>query len=213
MAPSNKQILKGKDPQFLRLSVEQIRVARSTFRWIDYGNYFPMSMPAVKGDALPLLQLLQPILVVDTDKKISIDPKKKDVPLYELVGGRRTLQLICEQKPRQTKIHATLLSKEYIDYKQSLEALDFLCSVLLRRPDEATKALLASALLEDTEFFNEASRFLDVSREKKIADMLGVSLATFHRITKEPRQKLVNLLNKSAKTQTTLGFAQYFDEI
>ncbi len=39
MAPSNKQSLLGKDPQFLRLSIEQIRVARSTFKWIDNGNY------------------------------------------------------------------------------------------------------------------------------------------------------------------------------
>jgi hypothetical protein len=43
--------------------------------------------------------------------------------------------------------------------------------------------------------------------------MLGVSHATFHRITKEPRQKLKNLLDKSANAHTSLGLGQLFDEI
>lgn len=213
MAPSNKQVLQGKDRQFIQLSIEQISVPRSTFNWIDNSNYFPMSIPAVKKDALSQLQLLQPILLVDTGKQINIESKKSKVPLYELVGGRRTLQLICEQMPPQTKIQATLLSKEYLDNKQSLEALDFLCSVLLHRPDEATKALLASALLDDTKFKKEASRFLNASNTKEIETLLGISHATLHRITNQPRQKLKKLLQPSPNTQTTLDFANFFDEI
>ncbi len=213
MSPSNKQVLQGTCPRIIQLSFEQISVPISTFNWIDNSNFFPMSVPAVKKDTLPLLQLLQPILVADTGQQINIQSKKQKVPLYQLLGGRRTLQLIGEQIPRQPKIQATLLSKEYLDNKQSFEALDFLCSVLLRRPDEATKALLASALLDDTKFSKEASRFLDASNAQKIAKILGVSHATLHRITKEPRQKLVKLLQPSPNTQTTLGFAKFFDEI
>ncbi len=112
MAPSNKQVLQGTYPRIIQLSFEQISVPISTFNWIDNSNFFPMSVPAVKKDTLPLLQLLQPILVVDTGQQINIQSKKSKVPLYELVGGRRTLQLIGEQMPRQSKIQATLLSKE-----------------------------------------------------------------------------------------------------
>lgn len=127
------------------------------------------------------------------------------------MGGRRTLQLIAEQKPRQTKIQAILLGDEHLDVK-SLEVMDLLCSVLLRRPDEETKTLLASALLENAEFSDVASNFLDVSTAQKIADMLGISRATLHRITTEPRQKLATLANAPANTKTTLGIDRFFDE-
>jgi hypothetical protein len=76
MAPSNKQILQGKDPRFIHLSIEQISITLSTYKWIDNGNYFPMSTPAVKEPALSLLQLLKPILVVETGKKSLLSRKK-----------------------------------------------------------------------------------------------------------------------------------------
>ncbi len=210
MEPSKRTILQDKVPRFIRLSIDQIRVPNCNFEWIDNGNFYPMSVPAVKEPVLPLLQLLQPILVVSAGTQVT-EKSKKEIPVFDLVGGRRTLQLTAELKPRQTKVQAVLLGDQHLDIK-SLEVMDLLCSVLLRRPDDETKTLLASALLEDSEFSDVASNFLDVSTAQKIADMLGISRATLHRITTEPRQKLATLANAPANAKTTLGIGKFFDE-
>ena len=53
MEPSNRTILQDKVPRFIRLSIDQIRVPNCNFEWIDNGNFYLMSVPAVKEPALP----------------------------------------------------------------------------------------------------------------------------------------------------------------
>jgi hypothetical protein len=46
---------------------------------MDEGNFYPMAVPAVKKQALDLLQLLQPILVVPSGKQIT-KSSKREIP-------------------------------------------------------------------------------------------------------------------------------------
>ncbi len=193
----------NKSPQFIKLAIEQILVPHSNYEWMDEGNFYPMAVPAVKKQALDLLQLLQPILVVPSGKQIT-KSSKRGIPTYKLLAGRRTLQLISEQMPRQTKILVVCMEDKHIDTK-SLEVMDFLCSILLRRPDDETKTLLATALLADVEFSKAASNSLDVSTTQKISSMLGISRATLHRITTNPRRIMATRTNSPADIKTTLG--------
>jgi hypothetical protein len=106
--------------------------------------------------------------------------------------------------PRQTKILVVCMEDKHIDTK-SLEVMDFLCSILLRRPDDETKTLLATALLADVEFSKAASNSLDVSTTQKISSMLGISRAALHRITTNPRRIMATRTNSPADIKTTLG--------
>lgn len=192
-----------KAPRFIQLAIEKIHVPRSTFKWMDEGNFYPMAVPSVKKQTLDLLQLLQPIVVVPSGKETTGN-SKREMPVYTLIAGRRSLQLIAEQVPRQTKILVICIEENPTDAK-SYEVMDFICSILLRRPDDETKTLLASALLEDKEFLGEASNFLDVSTTEKVASMLGISRATLHRITTTPRRIMATRTNSPEDIKTTLG--------
>lgn len=209
MKSRDNEISPIKTPQFIRIAIEQIRVSQSTFNWMDEGNFYPMSIPSVKKQALDLLQLLQPILVVPLGKQLT-NSAKKEMPVYSLVAGRRTLQLISEQMPRQTKVRVIKMGDNPFD-TGSYEIMDFLCSVLLRRPDDETKTMLAASLLEDTEFKNAALNFIDVSTQQKIASMLGISRASLNRLTTSHRQKIATPASTSAYLKTTLGIIRDLD--
>jgi predicted DNA-binding protein (UPF0251 family) len=208
MEPRNRIIPPEKDARFILVGIEQIQVPPNTFKWLDCGNFYPMAVPSVKDPALSLLQLLQPILLAPSGKKMT-GRNEGDVPPYILVGGRRTLQVILEQQSRKAKVRAILLGNEQIDTK-SMEVMDSFCSILLHRPDHETLSMLAVALLDDREFSGIASKFLDVSTAQKIASTLGISRATLHRITTQLREN-VSTLAKAPSTKTTLGIAEDTD--
>ncbi|OIR16824.1 hypothetical protein GALL_26440 [mine drainage metagenome] len=166
-----------------------------------------MSVPSVKEASLNLIQFFQPIVVSPTYGEV-VSESKKTKPLYNLVGGRRTLQLIAEQCSRDARICAVLLEDNSFD-KKTMEALDVLNSILLRRPNDASMALLAFGLLEDAEFREAVSTILDANRVEDVATLLGKSKATVHRmVSADLRNRLRKRSNASHQdSDASLGEA------
>ena len=171
--------------------------------WTEKANFYPMSVPSVKDPALRLIQFLQPVLVRRSDE---VESRQTKLP-YTLIGGRRTFQLITEQKPRQTEISVLLLEDELLDTK-TMEVMDILCSVLLNRPDDQTKNLLVYGLRKDSDFSKVASNFIESSRIEDVANLLCMDRSSVHRILSDPFCKnLADQANVNLNAGISLGDA------
>lgn len=205
----SKPLPSERPPRFIRVSVDQIRVPLSTFMWAENANFYPMSIPSVKESALGLIQFLQPILVRKSDEVTGESNQTK--PVYTLVGGRRTFQLIAEQKRRQTEISVLLLQDELLDTK-SMEVMDILCSILLNRPDDQTKALLAYGLRKDVDFSQVASKLIVSSKIEDVANLLCMDKSSVHRILSDPFCK--DLEDQAdARLNTAISLGDALDDI
>lgn len=195
----------GKEPRFIKLSLHQIQVPLGTFRWTHDAGFYPMATPAISKQALPMLQFIQPILVVPADNNIASDNKNNR---YTLLAGRRTFQLICEHLSRKSRIWVIRVGHGHFD-PDSCEVLDILSTILLRRPDDGAKAMIAAALHKDEVFSAITRNFVDISTTHKIAGLLGMSRATFNRVTKSVQG--IATSNKSeyeSVEKTTLGLSE-----
>lgn len=200
----------GKTPHFIRLSIDQIDIPRSAFGgWTNDNGFYPMSVPAVTKETLPILQFIQPIVVAPEKKKKQSNLSGKE--RYTLFSGRRTLQLLTEQLSRKTKIWVIRIDNDLCDAK-AWEAMDRLSTMLLQRPDEATKALLAHKLYRDEEFSSAAQNFLDIATTQKIADLLGMSRASFNRASNEVKKHEAEKIESDITQKTTLGLTDPMDE-
>lgn len=205
MPSSDSNLAAGKAPQFIRISIDQIDIPRSNFgEWTNDGGYYPMSVPSVTKEALELLQFIQPILVARAGKKNQPDSKNKEI--YTLLAGRRTLQLLIEQLTLKSKIWTIRIENKLSDDKP-WEVMDMLSTLLLRRPDEATKALLAHKLHHEKGLHDVAQNFLDITNTNKISSLLGMSRATFNRAIKEVAKHEAEKKEVDISQKTTLGLA------
>lgn len=199
---ADSNLAEGKEPRFIRLRLDQIHVPRSAFRWIDDAGFYPMSVPSVTQQALPILQFIQPILVSSGHNYPSRESSKKNS--YTLVAGRRTFQLLLEHFTRKSKIWVIHIGLDESE-TNSWEAMDILSSMLLRRPDDETKTLIAAALYKDDDFSASSGNFVDVSNTHKISSLLGMSRATFNRAIKSVDEMALKKLKTAAEAKTTLG--------
>lgn len=200
----------GKAPYFIRLSIDQIVIPRSSFGgWTNDSGFYPMSVPAVTKEALPILQFIHPIIVVPDKNKKQSDLSDKES--YKLLSGRRTLQLLTEQLSRKSRIWAIRIDIEEGKWK-SWEAMDRLSTLLLQRPDDATKALLAHKLHHDEGFASVARNFLDIATTQKIADLLGMSRASFNRASNEVKKHEAEKIESDITQKTTLGLIDPMNE-
>lgn len=195
-------------PKFIWVAIDQVRVKPTSFAWTDDGNFLPMSIPAVKRPALDLLQLVQPIIVTNETSQAGSESKKKSKHQYNLLAGRRSLQLLTEQNSCDTKIRVILFNEHSMDNK-TLEVMDILSSTLLRRPDDATLALLAFGLIEDRSFRQVATTLLDSSKIEDVAILLGKSKSTIHRLLSE--EFCTRLRNKSPSPESKASLGDALD--
>lgn len=209
MTIADSNIANGKSPQFIRISIDQIDIPESAFGgWTNDSGFYPMSVPSITEKALPVLQFIQPILVALKKTNSQPDAKKS----YTLLAGRRTLQLMSEQLSRKSKIWAIRIENELPD-AQSWEAMDMLSVLLLRRPDDETKALLAHKLHHEKELSSVAKNYLDIATTQQISDLLGMSRATFNRAIKEVSKHESSRKKVDISEKTTLGLDKNSDPV
>ena len=202
---ADSNLAEGKEPRFIRLRLDQIHVSRSVFQWMDDAGFYPMSVPSITKQALPFLQFIQPILVSSGHNYTSRESSKKNS--HTLVAGRRTFQILSEQLTRKSKIWVMRIGHDESE-NPSWEAMDILSSVLLRRPDDETKSLIAAALHKDDDFSAIAGNFVDISNTHKISSLLGMSRSTFNRTIQSLDENKFKKTKNTAGSGTTLGIAE-----
>lgn len=138
---------------------------------------------------------MQPLVVT----KVPLPKGRTGVMHYSLLAGRRTLQLLLEQFPRDYKTWALCVGKEDFPDVSDLEVLDTLLFKLLCRPDGDDLSVIAAALKEDSELREVANRYVDVSNDEAIGNLVGMSRTGLHRSTVKARK---HLLNKETPKET-----------
>ena len=169
------------------LALQQIDVPRPTKTWCVGLRHLPENIPAVRQASLDLLQIMQPLVVtaIPTAKR-----QKEATRHYRLLAGRRTLQLLLEQFPRDHKTWALCVSNDSVPGEADLEVLDTLLFKLLCRPDADDLAMIASALKEDEELRAIADKYVDVSDDAAIGGLVGMSRTGLHRSVVKFRERV-----------------------
>ena len=138
-------------------------------------RHITQAIPTVTQQALQILELAQPLLVVELD---GIDKRR-----YRLVGGHRTFQLLLEQEPRGRKTWAILLTNADAQTLATHEAFDAVVSKLIQRPDGKDLAVIAAALQGNEKLRKDVSSLLPVATDSELASALGMSRTTLYRQT------------------------------
>jgi AraC-like DNA-binding protein len=138
-------------------------------------RHIAQTIPTVTQQALQILELAQPLLVVGVE---GIGKRR-----YRLVGGHRTFQLLLEQEPRGRKTWAILLTNADAQTLARHEAFDAVVSKLIQRPDGKDLAVIAAALQGNEKLRKDVSSLLPVATDNELATALGMSRTTLYRQT------------------------------
>ncbi len=182
--------LRSKNLKTLRiqnLSLQQIDVPSPKKTWCVGLRHLPESIPAARQASLGILQIMQPLVVAFIPAS---ERQTEAARRYKLVAGRRTLQLLLEQFPRDHKTWALCVSDANLPDESDLEVLDTLLFKLLCRPDADDLAMIASALKEDDEFRAIADKYVDVSDDAAIGSLVGMSRTGLHRSATKYRERI-----------------------
>lgn len=185
-----------KVPVVVKLKLLQIEVLLPKQAWSAELHHLPETIPSVLPAALHPLQIMQP-LVVQQLGPISLAQKDRR---YRLLGGRRTLQLLLEQHPRNHMTWALLFAGEDLPSESDLEVLDTLLFKLICRPDGEDLALIAAELKENEVLRSAAGRYVDVNNDAAISSLVGMSRAGLHRSVSKRRAQM-----KRLQEQTSAG--------
>jgi hypothetical protein len=143
-------------------------------------------VPTVTQQALKVLELAQPLLVVRVEKK--------DKRCYRLVGGYRTFQLLSEQVSRSRKTWAILLPDMDETTEARLAAFDAVISKLLLRPNGKDLAVIASTLQRDEKLRQDATSLMALgTTDNELAAALGMARTTLYRQTEAVKTALSQL--------------------
>lgn len=178
-------------PRTIRLRLDQIDLPRPARPWCVGLRHLPQTIPTVRPEALPHLLLLQPLVVREEPQRSDSDPRR-----YKLLAGRRTLQLLLEQHPREHRVWALCVQKETpLPEGDDLEVLDTLLAKLICRPDTDDLTLIATALKIDKELRDTAGRYVDVETDASIGRLVGMSRTAMHRGAARVRPIIHEALN------------------
>ena len=170
----------------LRLSDIEFDSTSSSCRLQASLRHIPQAIPTVTQQALQVLELAQPLLVVAQEGG--------GEQRYRLIGGHRTFQLLLEQEPRSRRTWAIRLTNADALTLSRHEAFDAVVSKLLQRPDGKDLAIIAAAVQENKKLRSDVSSLLPVATDNELAAALGISRTTLHRQTEAVK-------NTSAKLQ------------
>ena len=166
-------------PRTVKLRLSQIDVPSPTRPWCVGLRHLPQTIPTVRPAALPLLLLFQPLVVSeDSDRKTSNQQR------FKLLAGRRTLQLLLEQYPRDYRTWALCVAHDAsLPNTEDFEVFDTLLVKLISRPDPDDLAMIATALKNDQTLRAAADRYVDVADDAAIGRLVNMSRTTMHRRT------------------------------
>lgn len=178
----------------LRLSDVEFDSSASFCTLLARLGHISQSIPAITLQALEVLELAQPLLVVPL--------KKGDKQRYRLVGGYRTYQLLSEQFPRSRKSWAILLPGLDAATEATLAAFDAVVSKLLQRPDGKDLAVIAATLQRDEKLRRDASLLIPVGTDNELAAALGMSRTTLYRQTEAVKTALAQFVERHETNST-----------
>ena len=179
----------------MKLKLDQIDVQRPSEAWCAGLHHLPESIPTVRPAALDPLQLMQPLVVVNVGPITRSQSDRR----YRLVAGRRTLQLLLEQYPRNHMTWALCLADEKgLPSEPDLEVLDTLLFKLICRPDGDDLALIAAELKENEVLRSAAGKYVDVTSDAAIGSLVGMSRAGLHRSVSKRREHLERLQEQTS---------------
>lgn len=182
-------------PGVVKLKLDQIDVQRPSQAWCAALHHLPESVPTVRPAALDPLQLMQPLVVVQVGPATRSQSDRR----YRLVAGRRTLQLLLEQHPRDHVTWALCIADEkYLPSDSDLEVLDTLLFKLICRPDGDDLAVIAAELKENETIRGAAGKYVDVSSDAAIGSLVGMSRAGLHRSVSKRREQLERLQEQTS---------------
>lgn len=162
--------------RFISIRLDQIVVTQITeeLAWTDHCGFLPALAPTVRAAALPLLQILSPMVVTCLPKTSG------ETRTYRLCAGRRTYQLHAEQFPGKTPIHVIVVTHPEALFSDA-DVFDALVQRLILAPDENAKGLMATQLSKNEALRSRVNTFLRVQNQSDICDLLGFSRQTLHR--------------------------------
>jgi hypothetical protein len=182
-------------PAVVKLKLDQIDVQRPSEAWCAGLHHLPESIPTVRPAALDPLQLMQPLVVAHVGPITRSQSDRR----YRLVAGRRTLQLLLEQYPRNHMTWALCLADEKgLPSEPDLEVLDTLLFKLICRPDGDDLALIAAELKENEVLRSAAGKYVDVTSDAAIGSLVGMSRAGLHRSVSKRREHLERLQEQTS---------------
>ena len=182
-------------PGVVKLKLDQIDVQRPSQAWYAGLRHLPESIPTVRPAALGPLQIMQPLVVVQVGPMARSQSDRR----YRLVAGRRTLQLLLEQHPRNHMTWALLFTDdEDLPSEADLEVLDTLLFKLICRPDGDDLARIAAELKENEALRSAAGRYVDVTNDVAIGSLVGMSRAGLHRSVSMRREQLERLQEQTS---------------
>jgi len=174
-------------PGVVKLKLDQIDVQPPSQAWYARLHHLPESVPTVRPAALGPLQIMQPLVVVQVGPATRSQSDRR----YRLVAGRRTLQLLLEQHPRDHVTWALCIADEkYLPSDSDLEVLDTLLFKLVCRPDGDDLAVIAAELKDNETIRGAAGKYVDVSSDAAIGSLVGMSRAGLHRSVSKRRELL-----------------------
>lgn len=169
-------------PRLIRVRLRQIATnfGDERYAWQTNLRYVTKMVPSLNEAAIPLIELLQPMLLCEADTGVGDAFGEKR---YQLLAGVRTYQLVLQHRPRDWKSLCLLLPNQPTDDEvERYRAFDALVTKITQRPDGSDLALMGAALLEDLTLRERVGRYIDVSTDGSIANALGMSRATLHRL-------------------------------
>jgi len=190
-------------PSVVKLTLDQIDVQRPTQAWCAGLHHIPESVPTVRPAALDPLQIMQPLVVVQVGPITRSQSDRR----YRLVAGRRTLQLLLEQHPRDHVTWALCIAEEMDRPSDSdLEILDTVLFKLICRPDGDDLAVIAAELKENETIRGAAGKYVDVSSDAAIGSLVGMSRAGLHRSVSKRRELLEKQQDEQKSASVKLDF-------
>jgi AraC-like DNA-binding protein len=172
----------------LRLSDVEFDSTASNCKLQASLRHIGQTIPTVTQQALQILELAQPLLVVGVE---GIGKR-----CYRLVGGHRTFQLLLEQEPRGRKTWAILLTNADAQTLARHEAFDAVVSKLIQRPDGKDLAVIAAALQGNEKLRKDVSSLLPVTTDNELATALGMSRTTLYRQTEAVKETSARFLER-----------------
>ena len=190
-------------PGVVKLKLDQIDVQRPSQAWCAGLHHLPESVPTVRPAALSPLQIMQPLVVVQVGPATRSQSDRR----YRLVAGRRTLQLLLEQHPRDHVTWALCIADEKdLPSDSDLEVLDTLLFKLICRPDGDDLAVIAAELKENETLRGAAGKYVDVSSDAAIGSLVGMSRAGLHRSVSKRRELLETQQDEQKSASVKLDF-------
>ena len=154
-------------------------------------HYLSQGCPTVRESALPYLQLLQPMVVVNATEISSSKPAGS----YRLIAGFRTYQLCCEHYPRNKKCRVHCIEGVDEPQLEDLQILDSIGIKVLQHPHGVDLGWIAHTLKMNKSLRQDVDDLLPVGSDEQMAHLLGMGRTTLNermQISKLWMQQLKN---------------------